>query len=156
MMSVLGEDLIFPFILPAWLCMRRVTAQMREVRRLVPKSEFMRRAMISGTVFFDHSSPGFAFIQVWWTPEDVAGFPAASHLSRLPQGEWKVSEFEEWCWENYLHPVRGKALFVPVLCLGHGACRRLERRFPGAKRIHVWSALIRGSRLSSNAAGQRS
>ena len=104
------------------------------------------RSVAFGTLIVDSPTTSGKNKYCWWTPDDI--FSLSPHtvpsivsredLDFEPPPDQVQSEFDDWCYVNYLSPVTGSAVLFATW-KGCRFAKNLMQNEPELKRVEVWS-----------------
>jgi hypothetical protein len=124
---------------------QRFKRRMRTSGRLLSVAEAKDRIKAaSGTLIIEQPALGWGFTRAWWAADDLH---SASPYKMPTRDEYhaaakamKSTDWDQWCFDNYVGPENGKALLLKVWN-GKKLQSRLEAQFPNLDFVTTWSAL---------------
>lgn len=134
---------------------------LRRQGRVKAASEILTMAG-DGSLIIDR--PGFNLSKgthCWWTKENVSELsptPIPSDEERIElckqKAEMIASEFDTWCWSQYLSPDTGSAILVAPARHGEKVAAIICKHQPGLRCIKSWSAIPATASMRKQANGR--
>ena len=121
--------------------------RMRQRGRILRRRDLSSRIDThgSGTFIVESPSLGWGFTHAWWTPEKVLAicpYPSPSDADGRRSAEnMRRLDWDQWHWDNYTDPNRGRALLLRVWN-GRSLERWMKRTFPEVDVVDTWTALV--------------